>query len=174
MRNHSPASQMWLWFGQGSTSSQGSVPLTDLLNSAGLAWWFGLELKSSQEMFTGTVTHFHCDHDYKMSQGSSVGGLAVEDGESPGAWACGCNITRELEVGMPQTWLFEQVPFGCSWLSNDLCNVTSKEMYSTPSFRLHLWCKLLILCSWKFHSRTTVQLFPDVIWSEKPSEFMCN
>ncbi len=113
------------WFGQRSTRSQGSVPLTALLNSAGLAWRWRLGLKPSQEMFTGTVTHLHCDHSYKMSQSSSEGGLSVEDGESPGARACGCNITRELEVRMPRTWLLEQVPFGCSWFSNDLQNVTS-------------------------------------------------
>lgn len=70
---------------------------------------------SHQEKCLQELTHFYCDHDYKMSQPDSAGWLTVEDGESLRDWACGCNITRELEVKMSQIWLIKQVPFGCSW-----------------------------------------------------------
>lgn len=104
------ASQV-LGFPQRSTSSQGSAPCSYFLNSGAGIQLSDVGLKSSGEMLTRSVTHFCCDHGCKMSQSSSAGRLAVEDGESLRAWACGCNRTGELEVKMPQTWLFEQVAF---------------------------------------------------------------
>lgn len=72
---------VWVWIE--ATSGQGSVPFSDLLNPlerAGdqLDSLDVVGLKSSRDMLTRTVTHFCCDHGYKMSHSSS----AAEDGES--------------------------------------------------------------------------------------------
>lgn len=63
--NQQVQAQMWFVFKQWSTSSQGSVPLADLLNSAEgaqLALLDDVRLKSGREVLTRAVTHFFCDH----------------------------------------------------------------------------------------------------------------
>lgn len=116
---------------QRSPSSQASVPSSYLLNSCAGVQLHDVVLKSWGEMlYKDCDTFFYCDQGYKMSQSNPGGRLAVEDGESLRAWACGCNITRESkseEVKMLQTWVYEQVAFGYRWSNNDLY---SKNSYS--------------------------------------------
>lgn len=119
---------------RGQPAVEVHFPLLTLWTQLDISGWCRAE-NCPEKILTRAVTHFYSDHDYKVSQPSSVGGVAVEDRESLGAWACGCNITRELEVEMPQTWVLEQVPFGCSWFNNDLCY---KIPYSTPTCGAHV------------------------------------
>lgn len=113
---------------QRSPSSQASVPSSYLLNSCAEVQLHDVVLKSWGEMlYKDCDTFFYCDQSYKMSQSNPGGRLAVEDGESLRAWACGCNITRESkskEVKMFQTWVCEQVAFDYRWSNNDLYSKT--------------------------------------------------